>query len=301
MQHASFKAGNVQAVPPVQRGMRARRPAARTVEPAILLLVWFVAGFALPNNAQSQVLPDVSQVYASAGGGAVASLGQVEARRLYVPEAGKQVRHLVYAPSAYLVTDEERRWPLIVGLHGTAGRPEQVMDFPRMQEFAERFGYLVVCPFSSGVGDLAQRYVLDVVADTKRHFRVDPEKIFLLGFSRGGAGVWSLGSRHPELWAGLVPISPATPGDPAPLDAMRDLPIFVVIGDQDKAVSLRSVRRWARRMEELEMVHELVELPGMGHDLSQVQFLPLVFAFLERSGLARSHSLRGSLSGSWEM
>ncbi len=269
--------------------MRARRLTDRTFAPAVSWLVLFAACFALPTNAQSQDLPGDSLAFASAGEATVASVGRVEARRLHVPEVRKRVRHLVFTPSAYVASDEQRRWPLIVGLHGTAGKPEQVMGFPRLLEFAERFGYLVVCPFSSGVGDLAQRYVLEVVADTKRHFRVDPERIFLIGFSRGGGGVWSLGSSHPELWTGLVPISPATPGDSTPLDRMRDLPVLVIIGDQDKAVSLRSVRRWARRMEELEMVHELVELPGMGHDLSQVQFLPLVFAFLERSEFLRSH------------
>ena len=86
---------------------------------------------------------------------------------------------------------------------------------------------------------------------------------------------------HPELWAGLAPISPATGHDPEPLDRMRDLPVIVVIGDRDKAVSLRAVRRWVRRMEELDMVHQLVELPGVEHDLSRLNFLPLVFEFFE--------------------
>ena len=209
------------------------------------------------------------------------SPGHVESRRLYVAQARKHVRHLVFTPSTY---DPEgpRRWPLIVGLHGTAGNPEQVMGFQRLQALAERFGYLMVCPYSSGVGEQPRRYVLQVVADTKRHFRVDPERIFLLGFSRGGAGVWGLGANHPELWAGLAPISPATRTDPAPLEQMRDLPIIVVIGDQDKAVSQRAVRRWVRHMGKLDMTHQFVELPGMGHDLSRINFLPAVFAFFER-------------------
>lgn len=210
-----------------------------------------------------------------------APAGRVEARTLFVSEAGKQVRHLIYIPSGYAAS-ERGGWPLMVGLHGTAGDPEQVMGFQRLTELADRYGYLLVCPYSSGTGDLHRRYVLQVLADTRRQFAIDPDRIFLLGISRGGAGVWGLGAAHPELWAGLALISPATRSDPAPLDRMRDLPIIVVLGDQDEAVSVRAVRRWVRRMAELDMVYRFVELPGVEHDLSRLNFLPLVFDFFER-------------------
>lgn len=211
------------------------------------------------------------------------SEGRVEERFLRVVDARRDVRHLVSIPPGY-EDDPERRWPLIVGLHGTAGNPEQVMDFPRLRELAERYGYLVVCPSSSGRGELPERYVMQVLDDTESRYRVDPERIFLLGFSRGGAGVWALGAAHAERWAGLAPISPATRGDPAPLERMRDLPIIVVVGDRDEAVSVRSIRRWVEHMPELGMDHRFVELPGMEHDLSKVNFLPLVFEFFENRG-----------------
>ncbi|MEM7584755.1 MAG: dienelactone hydrolase family protein [Acidobacteriota bacterium] len=198
-----------------------------------------------------------------------------------MPELRQRVRHLVFTPSNYSA-DGQRRWPLIVGLHGTAGNPEQVMEFQRLRELAERYGYLLVCPFSSGVGELHQSYVLEVLADTRDQYRVDPERVFLMGFSRGGAGVWGLGAAHPELWAGLAPISPATPQDPKPLDRMSRLPTIVVLGDRDDAVSQGAVRRWVQRMGELDMPHQFVELPGLGHDLSRVNFLPAVFEFFER-------------------
>ncbi len=248
------------------------------VLPLLLLLIAPVV------TAQTTKPPGVQP---RAGESNQSSLGRVEARTLYVAEARKPVRHLVFTPSTYTAAGQHR-WPLIVGLHGTAGNPEQVMGFQRLKELAERYGYLVVCPYSSGVGDLHRRYVLQVLADTQGHYQVDPERIFLLGFSRGGAGVWSLGANHPELWAGLAPISPATGADPEPLERMRDLPIIVVMGDQDKAVSLTSVRCWVRRMDELDMVHQFVEIPGMEHNLSKVNFLPLVFEFFERQTRGRN-------------
>ncbi|MEO1083739.1 MAG: hypothetical protein AAFY88_05810 [Acidobacteriota bacterium] len=67
------------------------------------------------------------------------------------------------------------------------------------------------------------------------------------------------------------------------VDALRHLPIIIVVGDRDRAISVGTLRRWARRMEAIGMRHQLVELPGLGHDLTRVNFLPLVFEFFERS------------------
>ncbi len=261
--------------------MQARQQIRRAVEERWLpascsFLLFILHAFAIA--AQPSPL---SHGQGAGGKGGPVAEGRVEARTLYVAGARKLVRHLVFTPSDY-ATKEQRRWPLIVGLHGTAGDPEQVMGFQRLMELAERYGYLVVCPYSSGTGDLHRNYVLQVLDDTLEQYRVHPDRVFLLGFSRGGAGVWGLGANHPERWAGLAPISPATGGNPAPLERMRDLPIIVVIGDQDKAVSLKAVRRWVRRMGELGMTHQFVELPGVGHNLSKLNFLPLVFEFFER-------------------
>lgn len=213
--------------------------------------------------------------------------GQVDAHSLWVSASGKDVRHLVFTPSGY-GADSDRRYPLIVGLHGTAGDPAQVMEFQRLQELADRYGYMIVCPHSSGRGDFAHRYVLRVVDHVLETYRVDAERIFLMGFSRGGGGVWELGQAYADRWAGLAPISPATKGDTSPLDTMTHLPVIVVIGDQDEAVSQSAVRRWVARMEELNMTHQFVELPGAGHQLDKVNFLPLIFEFFERHPPVRS-------------
>ncbi|MEM6795208.1 MAG: hypothetical protein AAF725_14610 [Acidobacteriota bacterium] len=223
---------------------------------------------------------------------------------LFFSEAGRAVRHLVFTPSSYPAASASNPpgergpagpWPLLVGLHGTAGEPEQVLGFQRLLELAERFGFLVVCPHSSGRGELHHRYVLRVVEDVEERYAVDPGAIFLMGFSRGGGGVWELGARFPDRWAGLAPISPATPTRAPRLEGLRHLPVIVVQGDRDRAVSVPTTRRWVRQMEELGMTHQFLELPGVGHDLSRVNFLPAVFRFFEaqrRHGPPQARSFR---------
>ena len=51
-----------------------------------------------------------------------ATAGRVDKHILWIPELHQDVRHLVFVPSTYKA-DDEHSFPLIVGLHGTAGRP----------------------------------------------------------------------------------------------------------------------------------------------------------------------------------
>ena len=48
--------------------------------------------------------------------------------------------------------------------------------------------------------------VMRVIADVRRAYDVDPDRISLTGLSMGGGGTWQIGLRHPELFAALAPV-----------------------------------------------------------------------------------------------
>lgn len=43
--------------------------------------------------------------------------------------------------------------------------------------------------------------VFEALAAAREHYKVDPQRIALRGFSMGGAGTWHLGLHHPDRWA----------------------------------------------------------------------------------------------------
>ena len=67
-------------------------------------------------------------------------------------------------------------------------------------------------------------------------------RIYLIGHSMGGTGAYHLGSKYPEVWAGLGPIAAAS-GPPRNADKLKNIPVFVVHGDNDTAVPVASARR----------------------------------------------------------
>ena len=93
---------------------------------------------------------------------------------------------------------------------------------------------------------------------------VDPSRVYLTGLSMGGYGSWDLAMRMPERFAALVPVCGG--GDPAAVERLRSVPIWIWHGDKDQAVPVARSRQMADALREAGIDAAYTELPGVGHD-----------------------------------
>ena len=110
---------------------------------------------------------------------------------------------------------EGRRWPLHVVLHGRADQMNEVNFIYRMdgkplpkKDGQPEQNWIQLDVY--GRGNNAYRWagetdVFEAMADVKRRFRIDEDRITLHGFSMGGAGAWHLGMHFPSLWSSVGP------------------------------------------------------------------------------------------------
>ena len=61
---------------------------------------------------------------------------------------------------------------------------------------------------------------------------VDKDHVYLTGLSMGGSGSWRMAADHPNRFAAVVPICGR--GDTKDAVAIKNLPIWVFVGDQDR-------------------------------------------------------------------
>jgi poly(3-hydroxybutyrate) depolymerase len=231
---------------------------------------------------------------------------RIELRSYEFEDAGREVDYALYVPESY---HEESPAPLVVLLHGLGSNPGQVMRYQGITAEAERRGYIVVAPYGynergwygsrghgkkgpyfgnakdpDNLGELSEKDVMNVLGIVRAEFRVDPERIFLMGHSMGGAGTIYLGATHNGIWAGLAPMAPAVGGS---MDLLRDLesiPVFVVTGDQDRLVRVELVRRWVKEMERLGVRCRYEEIEGGDHVraiAANPQLIGRVFEFFD--------------------
>jgi predicted peptidase len=133
----------------------------------------------------------------------------------------------------------------------------------------------------ANLGELSEKDVMNVLALVRKEFNVDEKRIYLIGHSMGGAGTYHLGSKYPEMWAGLSPIAAAT-GRPRNVDKLKNIPVFVVHGDNDTAVKVASARTCVAALKENNIVHEYLEIAGGGHGDVIGTGMPKIFEFFEK-------------------
>jgi poly(3-hydroxybutyrate) depolymerase len=228
---------------------------------------------------------------------------RIEKRTYEFKEAGKDMEYALYIPTTYA---KDKKTPLLVALHGMGGSPQQIIRAKGLTDLAEKYGYIVAAPmgynnsgwyglkvpagFGKGKGkdvpknlhELSEKDVMNVLDLVRKEFTIDEKRIYLLGHSMGGAGAWHLGTKYPELWAGLAPIAPAPFGQPGNLDKIKHIPVIVVQGDKDTLVPAAKTQRWVDKLKSLNMTYEYFEIPGAGHGDVISKGMPRIFEFFEK-------------------
>ncbi|HRP04380.1 MAG TPA: alpha/beta hydrolase-fold protein, partial [Opitutaceae bacterium] len=113
--------------------------------------------------------------------------------------------------------DSAAKFPLLVQLHGIG--PKSLAGLRTkwrgmgVKEWIDPFAPVIVAQpmgrgntFYQGMGE---QDVLEVVEDVSRRYSVDPDRVFIMGHSMGGAGSWLVGLHHPDRFGGITPVDAA--------------------------------------------------------------------------------------------
>jgi predicted peptidase len=79
----------------------------------------------------------------------------------------------------------------------------------------------------------------------QQSYAIDPKRILITGFSLGGEGAWFIGSRHPGLFTGAIPVAAPIPR------GMADwtMPVYVIHSDKDQVVSYGEAKKHANAIQ----------------------------------------------------
>lgn len=158
---------------------------------------------------------------------------------------GELRRYAVLVPRDY---DGATASPAIVFLHGsgevgTDGSRQLLVGLaPAMLADPERWPAIAIFPQLRQDADNSRHWrddeavVMAMLEATRREWNIDASRIYLTGLSRGGAGSWFLASRHPDVFAAVVPICGY--GDPAEVAVpLVSMPIWTFHGERDDVVT----------------------------------------------------------------
>ncbi len=190
--------------------------------------------------------------------------------------------YALYVPRSYTPA---RSWPVVIGLHGESSsyRVNLLQIFGRGLQFSEsdmlsrrRFpvladvDFLVACPMARGdmgFQGIPGTDVLDVLADLKRRFTVDEDRVYLTGIGMGGGGALWLGMTRPDIWAAVAAVCPEPP---AGLEILAgnaaNVPTALYQGAIDPLVPAVQTRDWSQRLKDAGVAVDYVEYPNVRHN-----------------------------------
>ncbi|MHC4598620.1 MAG: carboxylesterase family protein, partial [Planctomycetota bacterium] len=146
-------------------------------------------------------------------------------------------------------------------------------------------------PFGFDWEDWGRLDALEVLAEAKKRFLVDPNRVYLTGHSMGGHGTWHVGVNHPGLFAGIGPSAGwisffsyggarkmkgkgpeeiiarcMGPSDTLSLkENLADLPVFIIHGAIDDNVPVRESRKMVEELKPFHKDFVYLEVPGKKH------------------------------------
>ena len=165
----------------------------------------------------------------------------------------------------------EQSYPLLVVLN--AG--------PRVMPDSES-PFIQVTPSGRGVWgyrSISAYDAMQVIEFMNLYYAVDPDRIYLTGFSAGASGAMQLASSYPDEFAAVLPM--VAFGTNLPLTNFLNLPVAIHHGTEDWTSSICNVRVQYERMRKLSCPVILKEYPRTGHVVPKPHE-PLVRWLLEK-------------------
>ncbi|MBU0638835.1 MAG: dienelactone hydrolase family protein [Planctomycetes bacterium] len=173
--------------------------------------------------------------------------------------------------------DRGKPAPLIVALHPYGGTAEQIAGVWR--SVAQKSGAILVAPravrptgvgraagFEWGTADEADYLVTSAVKVVLKEHKIDEQRIVLTGFSQGAYIAFNLGIRHPDKFAGVIPVAGSynsSEAGPALLEGARRPRFYVMVGDRDPI--LEANRTAAKEYQKAGIPVQLKVYENLGH------------------------------------
>lgn len=169
----------------------------------------------------------------------------------------------------YLPDQGAGPWPLIVFLHGSSERgnnPNVLRDLGPLR-YLKRASLtaVVAAPQCLRQAHWEPAAVVGFVEHLASRYHVDPKRIYLVGYSMGGYGVWQTAAAYSTKFAAIAPIAGGS--DPDEANALVKLPIWAFHGERDEIVPIAQSEQIVNAVRAAGGSPRLTIMPKAGHGI----------------------------------
>lgn len=180
------------------------------------------------------------------------------------------LKYYLYYPPEYEL-EPEKEYPVLLFLHGGGEvtedlGPEQRIPPPSLILQGKKFPFLILAPENSYAkswwNTRAVKQLLDSVVAKNR---IDRNRIYLSGISRGGGAAWEMVVQYPETFAAMAVVCGMTPL-PYATWINKKMPIWVFHGEDDTVIPVEESQSMVNKLKEFGYDVRFTKYENVGHN-----------------------------------
>ena len=182
----------------------------------------------------------------------------------------ESLSYYLYFPKDYK-SEKNKKFPLLLFLHGGGESGDSLSTIksngpPKLIVEGKQFPFLILAPQNpykmKWWNTRAVAQLLDTIVENNR---VDKNRIYLTGLSRGGSAAWEMAVQYPNKFAAMAVVCGMTPL-PYASWINKDLPIWVFHGDQDKSIPISESVNMVDKLKVMGYNVKFTIYEGVGHN-----------------------------------
>ena len=182
----------------------------------------------------------------------------------------ESLSYYLYYPASYQVNKDEK-FPLLLFLHGGGESGDTLSTIksngpPKLIAEGKQFPFLILAPQNPYKMKWWNTRAVEQLLDTiVANNRVDTNRIYLTGLSRGGSAAWEMVVQYPDKFAALAVVCGMTPV-PYASWINKNLPIWVFHGEEDQSIPISESENMVNRLLEMGYNVKFTRYEGVGHN-----------------------------------
>ena len=175
----------------------------------------------------------------------------------------ENLAYYLYYPEDYL-EEPDKKFPLLLFLHGGGESGDSLITVkrngpPKLIVQGKKFPFLILAPQNPNAkkwwNTRAVKQLLDSIIEGNR---IDKNRIYLTGLSRGGGAAWEMAVQYPETFAAMAVVCGMTP---LPYASW----IWVFHGEKDKSIPIEESENMVAKLQEMGYEVLFTKYPNVGH------------------------------------
>lgn len=206
----------------------------------------------------------------------------------YHSPSGETMRYRLFVPPGYVAA---KKYPLVLWLHNAAGRGADNLAQISGSNFAgshiwitpenlKKYHAFVLAPQVEETKGWARphantppvsiRLALEILDTVEKSYAINHDRVYVVGQSMGGEGVWRALSIDPHRFAAAIALCGY--GDTWMIGRVAKVPVWIFQGQADALVPVGHARSWVEALRQAGGEPKYSEYPDIGHNVWDVAF-----------------------------